>query len=386
MKISRMANSIEPSLSRALFNLAKNYDNVIDLTLGDPDIPPHQIIKEAACDSINGDKIRYSANAGLPILRNLLADSFKNEYGIQINASQNIVVTVGGMEALFLSLACMLDKDDEVIILAPYYVNYKQMVSMCGAKPVIVNSLEENGFMPSAEQIESVITEKTVAIIINSPCNPTGVVFDYETLSMISDVAKRHDLTVISDEVYKTLVFDGCKYNSIIGFEGMQERTIVVDSCSKRFSMTGYRIGYAVGPENIISAMTKMQENVAACAPVSSQYAAIEAYRKCINETDISTEFEARRNYIYKAISSIEELSCIKPQATFYLFVNISKTKLDGLTFAHRLLEQKQVAVVPGITYGEAYKNYIRIAYTTKIDVLETAVERLKQFISSLKT
>lgn len=384
MKISKMANAIEPSLSRKLFNLAKNYDDVVDLTLGDPDIPPSNVIKNAACEAIQGSKIRYSANAGLPILREKIAIEFENEYGIKIDSLKNVAVTVGGMEALFLSLACMIDDGDEVVILAPYYVNYKQMIAMCGGVPVIVNSSEKNGFMPSSEQIENAITDRTVAIIVNTPCNPTGVVYDHKTLTMIAEIAKKHDIAVISDEVYKTLVFDNYKHESIVCIDGMQERTIVIDSSSKRFAMTGYRIGYAIGPEEIITSMIKMQENVAACAPVSSQYATIEALNSCLNDTFIKDEFETRKNYIYNAINSINGLSCLEPQATFYLFVNISKTGLDGLTFAYKLLEEEHVAVVPGETYGSAYKEYIRIAFTVKVDVLKTAVERITEFMKNL--
>ena len=384
MKISVRAKAIEPSLSRKLFNMAKNYNDVIDLTLGDPDIPPAQIIKNAACESIQKDKIRYSANAGLISLRKSIADNFNNEYGIATDKDKNIVITVGGMEALFLSLACMIDEGDEVIIIAPYYVNYKQMVSMCSGVPVIVNTQEENNFIPREDQILSALSDKTVAIIVNSPSNPTGVVFDKDTLDMIANVAKANDLAVISDEVYRTLVFDGESHRSIASIEGMKDRTVVIDSSSKRFAMTGYRVGFAVGPEEIIANMVRMQENVAACAPVSSQYATIAAFEHCVSDTNIREEFEARRNYIYESINSINGLSAMKPQATFYLFVNVEKTNLDGLTFAYKLLEQEQVAVVPGITYGEAYKNYIRIAFTVKIDVLKIAVERITHFINNL--
>lgn len=368
-------------MSRKLFNLAKNYDGVIDLTLGDPDIPPSSKIKDAACNSIQEGKIRYSANAGLPLLRQRIAETFEREYGVNVDKDANVAVTVGGMEALFLSLACMLDSGDEVIILGPYYVNYKQMVSMCEGVPVIVNSTEENGFKPQAEEVEKAITDKTVAIIINSPSNPTGVVYDHDTLMALAEIAKKYDLAVISDEVYKTLVFDGQKHESIMTIDGMKERTIVVDSVSKRFAMTGYRVGFAIAPEELVANMVKMQENVAACAPVSSQYASIVAFEECCGDTFIRDEFEERRNYLYEALSEVEGLTCIKPQATFYLFVNVEKTKMDGLTFAYKLLEEEQVAVVPGITYGEAYKDYIRIAFTVKTEVLKKAVERIEKFM-----
>jgi len=384
MKISKAARAIEPSLSRKLFNMAKNYNDVIDLTLGDPDIAPSKIIKDAACESIQQGKIRYSANAGLQDLRNSIADNFEKEYSLKIDSTKNVAITVGGMEALFLSMACTIDDGDEVIILAPYYVNYKQMITICGGVPVVVNTLEANDFKPSVSDIEAAITEKTVAIIVNTPCNPTGAVIDHDTLVGIADLAKKHDIMVISDEVYRTLVYDDLKHESIVKIPGMIDRTVVVDSLSKRFAMTGYRLGYAIAPEELITIMVKMQENVAACAPVSSQYAGIVAFDKCADDTAIKDEFEVRRNYLCDVINTIEGLSCKKPPATFYVFVNISKTKLDGLTFAYKLLEEAHVAVVPGVTYGEKYENYIRIAYTMEVKKLKVAVERIRAFMETL--
>ena len=384
MKISNAANAVEPSLTRKLFNMAKEYNDVIDLTLGDPDIPPSQKIRSAACEAIIQGKTRYSANAGLPQLRNAVANNFENEYGIKIDPINNVIVTVGGMEALFLSLTCMINPGDEVIILAPYYVNYKQMVSMCSGVPVTVNTKEEDGFAVTTEMLEKVITDKTVAIIINTPCNPTGAVLGKESLEAIATLAKKYDFAVISDEVYRCLIYDDAKHQSIVKLPDMLERTVVIDSFSKRFAMTGYRVGYAIAPADFTAAMVKLQENVAACTSLPSQYAGIAAFEQCVDDTFIKDEFQNRRDYLYNAINDIKGLSCIKPAATFYLFVNIKETGLDALTFAYKLLEQQHVAVVPGVAYGEEYKDYVRIAYTMKIDVLKEAINRIEQFISSL--
>lgn len=383
MKISNTANAVEPSLTRKLFNMAKEYNDVIDLTLGDPDVPPSEKIRLAACEAIMQGKTRYSANAGLPELREKIVENFENEYKLQIDPS-NVIVTVGGMEALFLSLTCMINPGDEVIILAPYYVNYKQMVSMCSGVPVIVNTKEENGFAVSTEMLEKVITDKTVAIIINTPCNPTGAVLGKESLEAIADFAKKHDIAVISDEVYRCLIYDDAKHQSIASLPEMTERTIVIDSFSKRFAMTGYRVGYAIAPADFTAAMIKLQENVAACAALPSQYAGIAAFEQCVDDTFIKDEFQKRRDYLYTAINNIKGLSCIKPAATFYLFVNIKDTGLDALTFAYKLLENQHVAVVPGIAYGEEYKDYVRIAYTMEIDVLKKAISRIEKFVSDL--
>lgn len=386
MKISQKAKVIEPSLSRQLFNLAKQYSNVIDLTLGDPDFPPSPVIRDAACAAIHAGKTRYSANAGLLELRQAIAACMADEYGIAPDPGKNIIITVGGMEALYLSLACLLDEGDEVIIPAPYYVNYVQMVRVCGGVPVIIETSEEAGFVFTAEQLEAAVTERTVAIILNSPCNPTGMMLGAALLDEVAEIARKHDLVVISDEVYRSLIYDGNVHESMITRPGMQERTVLVDSLSKRFAMTGYRIGYAIAPEELTANMVKMQENVAACAPLPSQHAGIAAYRLCHQDTHIAQKFLERRDYIYQAINEIDGLRCIKPAGTFYLFVNIAATGLDCLTFAYRLLEDEQVAVVPGITYGTAYSDYIRIAFTLELNDLKEAANRLARFLSSLRT
>lgn len=381
IKISKKASSIAPSLTRHLFNLASKFDDVIDLTLGDPDLIPAEKIRLAACDAIKKGKTRYSANAGLKQLRNAISDHIKKEYGTQIDPEGNIIVTVGGMEALYLALSSIIDEGDEVIIPGPYYVNYVQMVKMCGGVPVIINTDEKKSFSFTSEQIESAVTERTVAIIINNPCNPTGQILNNEVLTSLGKIAKANDLVVISDEVYSSLIYDNAKHQSLFKDPAMSDRVILIDSISKRFAMTGYRVGYAAGPKDVISAMTKMQENVAACAPLPSQYAAIVAYEKCDDDTHIHDEFEMRRDYIYKAVNEIDGLSALKPAATFYLFVNISKTGLDSLTFAKKLLEEAHVAVAPGITYGKAYDSYIRIAFTLEIPKLEEGVQRISKFM-----
>ncbi|MBE5948038.1 MAG: pyridoxal phosphate-dependent aminotransferase [Lachnospiraceae bacterium] len=382
MKISKRAQIIETSLSRQLYNMAKTYNDVIDLTLGDPDIMPAEVIRNAACKAVKEGKTRYSANAGLFDLRKAIAKCVSQEYNMEINPDTELIVTVGGMEALYLSLACLIDEGDEVIIPAPYYVNYVQMVRMCGGVPVIVYTDEESGFCVTREQLENAITPKTVAVIINSPCNPTGVVLGGELLNEIAEIAIKENLVVISDEVYRTLIFDGKKHESIITRPGMKARTVVIDSTSKRFAMTGYRVGYAIASPELIENMTKMQENVAACAPLPSQYAGIAAYDFCSHDTRIFEKFKQRREYIVNAIKGIKGMHFEAPEGTFYLFVNISLTGMDCLSFAQKLLEEEHVAVVPGRTYGEAYDGYIRIAYTVEINRLKLAVERISRFMN----
>lgn len=382
MKISQKADCIEPSLTRDLFNRALKYDDVINLTLGDPDLPPPQNIRDAACAAIQAGKTRYSANAGLIDERVAIAAAFTQEYGLPCDPTTEVITTVGGMEALYLALSAIVDPGDEVIIFAPYYVNYVQMVRMNGGVPVIIDTKEENGFAVDPAVLRKYVTEKTIAIIVNTPCNPTGVTLPKSVLGVIADTAKEHDLIVIADEVYKSLVYDGATHHSVLTVPGMRERTILIDSLSKKFAMTGWRLGWAIGPKQIVAAMTKMQENVAACAPLPSQYAAIEALSDNTDIAYIRETFEARRDLIYTEVNKCEKLSALKPAATFYIFVNIEKTCLKSIDFAIRLLESEHVAVVPGIAYGKAYDNFIRIAFTHDLPILREACVRIRRFVA----
>ena len=385
MKESKMSSAVMPSLTRKLFNMALDIgDDVINLTLGDPDVLPPEEIRKAACDAIMAGKTRYSANAGLLAAREAYAAFYEEQYGLRANPSENILITVGGMEGLFLSLASLLDDGDEVIVLGPYYVNYFQMIQMCGGKVVVIDRLTKSDD-ELLDEIFASITDNTVAVMVNSPCNPVGDILSCRVIDGIAKIAKEKNLLVISDEVYSSLVFDGAKVESVLSRPGMANRTILIDSCSKRFAMTGWRVGFAVAPKDIISRMTKMQENVAACAPLPSQYAAIKAYSGDYDYSYIQKEYEQRRNLVYHSLCEIIGLKPIKPEATFYCFVDISETGLDSEEFAYKLLERKHVAVVPGKAYGEQYGNYIRVAFTLENVLLERAMSRLNEFCKELK-
>ena len=384
MKMSRMANLIEQSLTRKLFGLAQQYSDVIDLTLGDPDLKTPLDVREAACRAIMEGKTRYSANAGLIELRRAIAANLKKEYQLIVDPETEIVVTVGGMGALYLALAAVVDPGDEVIIPAPYYVNYVQMTQMCGGTPVIIETSEQAGFAVTAQEVESAITDRTVAVVLNTPCNPTGEIMSASILEEIANIARKHDLYVITDEVYRSIIYDGAKHNSILHCKGMTDRTVLVDSCSKRFAMTGWRIGYACAPSRLIASMTKMQENIAACAPLPSQYAAIEALTGNVDTSYISEEFTRRRDIVVEGINRTGCISCRKPKGTFYAFANISGTGLSSVDFAYRLLEGQHVAVVPGVAYGPGYDTYVRISFTISSDKLAEAMERIGRFVDSL--
>lgn len=386
IQTSDIANGIQTSFTRQLFNMAKEYDDVIDFTLGDPDVQTHAAIKAAACRAIEQGKTRYSQNAGLLELRQTIAKYYNRKEQLAYRPEDEIMVTVGAMEGLYLCLLAMLNPDDEVIIPAPYYVNYTQMVAMCHAKPVIVDNPDVTDLTYRLEDIERAITPRTRAIMINTPSNPTGRVLSQEMLAGIAEIAKKHDLVVIADEVYKCLIYDKQPWRSIAHIEGMRERTILVNSLSKEFCMTGYRIGYVLGPSEIITAMTKLQENVAACAPLPSQYAAIEALGSTEDYSkDMVRIFTERKECIVEGIRAIEGLTCREPDATFYLMVDISSTGMNSVDFAIALLKAQHVAVVPGITYGKCCDHYVRIAFTRELDYIREGVKRIDAFMKSLK-
>lgn len=385
-QLSKTAKSIEPSLTRKLFNMAKEYDNVIDFTLGDPDIQTPTAIKEAGCRAIIEGKTRYSQNAGLLELRKVISSYNEKKEGILYSPETEILVSVGAMEGLYLTLLALINEGDEVIIPAPYYVNYKQMVMMCGGNPIIVED-KENPLSCSVETISNAVTARTKAIILNTPSNPTGRVLTDDYISNIVEIAKAYDLYVITDEVYKCLVYDNPdRPRSIATIEGMKERTVFINSLSKEFCMTGWRIGYVMANSDIIAAMTKLQENVAACAPLPSQHAAIEALRTDVNySAEMASAFKKRRDVLLEEFAKTDKVDCIKPQATFYAMVNIKKTGMKSEEFAYELLKSVQVAVVPGKTYGSCCDDYIRIAFTLGESKIREGVRRICRFIDNDK-
>ena len=385
MRLSDTAKRIQPSLTRKLFDMAKKYDNVIDFTLGDPDYETPDYVKKAGCEAIMAGKTKYVANAGITELRQVVSNRIKRETGIDYDPLSEVFISSGAMEGLFVTLTCLVNPGDEVIIPSPHWINYRHMTEILNGIPVIVPSDEEHDFVITAEAIKNAITDKTVAIIINSPNNPTGTVYDYDTLKEISRMANERDIVVIWDECYKSILYDGAKFVSILDFPGMKEHSVIINSCSKRFSMTGWRIGYLAGPAELVSNMPKLQENIVACVTVPSQYAAIEALGGNDDAPEQMREgFEKRRNVLVTGINDIDKLSVKSPKGTFYALVNIKNTGMKSEEFAYALLEKEQVAVVPGITYGEACEGYVRIAFTLNEDKIEEGVRRIKRFVESL--
>lgn len=386
MQLSQNALSIEHSAIRKMFNKSLEYEHVISFTLGEPDFTASENVVEAGCKAIREGHTKYSANAGIPELRKAISDSLLKDTGNTYDPASEICVTTGGMGALFLTLKSLLNPGDEVIICEPYWTNYVQQVQMNGGIPVLVVCREDNDFMLDVRDLEAAITPKTKVLILNSPSNPTGGVLDHATLQGIAALAIKYDLTVITDEVYKTIVFDGLNYESISSFEGMKERTIVVNSFSKGYAMTGWRVGYAAGPAPLIDCVTKLQEDVAACAAMPCQYAALEALTGPQDFNRYMVEqYRIRRDALVARINQIPGLSCKAPKGTFYSFVNINGLHMTSEEFAYDLLDKKQVVVVPGTAFGAGGEGYVRISYATSLEQIEKGMDLIEEYVKELK-
>lgn len=386
MKYSIMSESIPASPIRDMMVRAAAMKDVISFAVGEPDFTPPASVIEAAKAALDQSDTKYAPGAGVTELRDVYAEYLTRQVGV-IYKTDNVIITVGGMAALFLGLLCMINPGDEVLVSAPYFSNYRQMVDMCRGITVPVEVYEEDEFVLTPEAVRKAITSRTKVLILNSPCNPTGGVISPEALDDIARLVREYDINVISDEVYSHILFDGEKYYSIASIKDMADRTLIVDSCSKTFAMTGFRVGFGAGPAHLIRLMTKLTEGVYSAGVTFSQRAAIEAFHSGLEYCEqMRTEYERRRNYIYTALNQIPGLSCIKPKGAFYVFVNISGTGMEAREFADRLLEEQQVAVVPGDNFGSAGGNkYIRISYATSMENIMEGVDRISAFCKKFK-
>lgn len=385
-ELSRVSLALEPQLVRALFMKAKEFDDVIDLTLGDPDLPTPARVIDAAHSAMSSGKTHYTANAGLPGFRKAISDDIYRRLGVRYNPASEIIVTPGAMGALQLSAQSLLNPDDEVLILAPHWPNYTNIVKMCLAKPIDIPSYGESELATLIPRLRQALTPRTRMLIINSPCNPSGQALSWETLNELAAFAVNHNLLVISDEVYHTITYGAQKHESILGFEGMAARGVLVDSMSKRFSMTGWRVGFAAAPAHVIGKMTELQEHVSSCVAPFSQLAAMEALIAGEEDARAMTAiFKRRCTYLAARLNGIPGISCRMPVATFYLFADIRATGLDSMAFAYQLLEQERVALVPGNAFGACGEGYVRIACTVPEEKLEQAAARIRRFTGNLK-
>lgn len=382
MELSNLSRVIAPTLSRQLFMMAKQYDDVIDFTLGDPDVPTPKAICDTAYSAAISGKTHYAPNAGLPALREAIAKQVSKESGIEYTAN-NVAVTIGATEAVYLSFMACINPGDEVIILAPYWVQYENIVKLLGGKPVIIDTFKDE-FEPDLNAIHKAIHDRTKAIVVNSPNNPSGYIYKDAFLKELAEMAMANHLLIFDDEAYRSLVYDG-EYPSIAKY-CRQEDNVIINSFSKQFAMTGWRVGYVVAEEEFIKTVVKFQQNIAVCVSTPNQYAAIEA----ITNTDkyaggIKDVFAKRREVLTRELNKVEKLKFIAPAGTFYAFIDISAMGLDSKTFCFSLLEKQHIAVIPGIAFGEAFDNYIRLAFTLNEDKIIEGINRIKEFISHLR-
>ena len=383
-ELSRIAH-MEPSPIRKVYEKAITMDDIIFFSLGEPDFDTPKAAVDACIASLKRGETHYTPNAGLPDLRAAIAERMAAYDGISYDPGTEIAVTSGGMEALILSLLVLIEPGDEVILAGTSYTNYKDQVLIAKGVPVFVPVTEDGGFGMTAAAIEAVVTEKTRAIMLNTPANPTGAVLPEKLLREIADVAVRHDLYVIFDEVYKYLYYEEVPFFNIAGIPGMRERTLVLDSCSKTYAMTGWRVGWIAGPAAIVTNIPKVQENLCSCVPAFVQRGAAAALREC--EADVlamNRQYKARRDRICAGINAIPKLSARVPEGAFYLFVNIKETGLTSEEFAMRLLEEGHVALSPGSAFGPSGEGFVRLSYATSLDKIDEGVRRIAAFCEKL--
>lgn len=382
-----LLDRIPESGIRRLFELASKQKDVISLGIGEPDFDTPQHIKEYALEALNKGMTHYTPNNGLKILRDAICEKLKRENGIYADPDENIIVTVGGNQAFFMALSTFLRPGEEVIVPSPYFVTHAAAVVLAGGKVVEVKTEIENDFRVAPEDLRRAITNKTRCIIISTPNNPTGSVLTRRDLEEIADLAVEHRIKIISDEVYEKLVYDGAEHVSIASLNGMSDLTVTVNSFSKSYAMTGWRLGFVVADPATISKMTKFQMYLAACPVSFAQYAAAKALldpRSKAATESMRQEYQRRREYIYKRLSEIEGFVVNKPMGAFYIFPKVDL--LDDCTFSERLLKEGKVVVVPGSSFGTYGRGHVRLCYATSLNNIEEASNRIERFMRSIQS
>ena len=380
--LSKAITEIQPSGIRRFFDAASTMSNGISLGVGEPDFDTPWHVREEGIYSLEKGRTFYTGNSGLLELREEIGRYLDRRFGLSYSADE-ILVTVGGSEAIDIGFRTMLDPGDEVIIPEPCYVSYLPCVKLAGGVPVRLPLEEKDQFKLTKEKLLSAITDKTKVLVLPFPNNPTGAILNREELQIIADIVKEHDLFVMSDEIYSELNYEG-GHVSIASIPGMRERTIVINGFSKSYAMTGWRLGYAAGPKEIVKQMLKIHQFVIMCAPTTSQYAAIEALRNGDEDVRRMREsYDERRRFLVNALNEMG-LPCFYTIVAFYVFPNISAFGMTSEEFARRLLEQERVAVVPGTAFGECGEGFLRISYAYSIDNLKKALDKIEKFIDTL--
>ena len=383
--LNRSVTEIKPSGIRKFFDIAEQMEDVISLGVGEPDFPTPWHIRSEGIRSLEKGKARYSANHGLLILRDEISKFYDRKYGIKYDPEREILVTVGGSEAIDGAVRALVAPGDEVIIPQPSYVCYEPITVLAGGIPVIIETKAENEFRITPEELKAAITPKTKLLILPYPCNPTGAIMRKSDLEAIADVLRGTEIVVISDEIYSELTFGGEAHTAFASIDGMKERTVTVNGFSKAYSMTGWRMGYACGPAEILDQVTKIHQFAIMCAPTTSQYAAIEALKN--GDEDIAAmveEYDMRRRIIVDGFNSIG-LTCREPLGAFYAFPSIASTGMSSEEFCEKLLYAKKIAIVPGTAFGRGGEGFVRASYCYSVDHIKTAIERIGEFVKEIK-
>jgi aminotransferase len=378
--LSNTVHSLQPSGIRKFFDILSSMDGVISLGVGEPDYTTPWHIREAAIYSLEQGQTMYTSNQGLPELRTELSGYINREYGVQYDPDKELLITVGVSEALDLAMRAILNRGDEVIMTDPSYVAYPACVVLAGGVPIFVPVLEENEFQIKANDIEKRISKKTKAILLGYPSNPTGAVLSKEEMIRIAEVAEKHNIFIISDEVYSHLVY-GVEHTCMSSLQGIRNRVILLNGFSKAFAMTGWRLGYAAAHPKVISAMTKIHQYTMLCAPIMAQMAAIEALKAGARDVEeMVSEYDRRRHVMLNGLRKIG-LTCVEPKGAFYCFPSIRITGMKSEEFAEKLLYEEKVAAVHGTAFGSHGEGYIRCCYATALSDIEEAIYRMGKFI-----
>lgn len=382
--VNRTARQIKPSGIRKFFDIANEMDDVISLSVGEPDFHTPWHIREAGIESLEKGRTSYTPNRGFLQLRAEISNFVERHYHVKYDPQTEVLVTVGGSEAIDLCVRTLIEPGDEVLIPEPSFVCYVPITEMAGGVPVIIETKPENKFRLTEEELEEKITDKTKLLIMPYPNNPTGAVMRRSDLEAVARVVERHNLLVLSDEIYASLTYGGEPHTAFSALPGMQERTILVNGFSKSHSMTGWRMGYACGPEAIISLMTKLHQFAIMSAPTMSQYAAIEAMKNGDDDMEyMRTQYDMRRRLIVDGLNRMG-LKCFEPEGAFYVFPSVKSTGLTSMEFCERLIRTHRVAVVPGDAFGACGEGFVRISYCYSTKHIIEALERMEAFLQEL--
>ncbi len=382
--IAKKIMQVKPSGIRKYFDIASEMDDVVSLGVGEPDFDTPWRIREEGIFSLERGRTFYTSNAGLQELRDEICRYLERKIHVSYDPKKEVMVTVGGSEAIDVALRCMLEPDDEVLVPQPSYVSYVPCTIMADGAPVIVELKNENEFKLTVEDMEDKVTGRTKILVMPFPNNPTGSIMTREDLEPVAEFVKAHDLYVISDEIYSELSYKG-EHVSIASLPGMRERTVVINGFSKGFAMTGWRLGYCCGPEEILSQMIKLHQFAIMCAPTNSQYAAVEGLRNCEEEVEeMRKAYNQRRRFLMHEFKRLG-LDCFEPYGAFYVFPSIKEFGMTSDEFVTRLLKEERVAVVPGSAFGECGEGFLRISYAYSLEDLKVALGRLENFIRRLR-